>query len=64
MPYIHPNKGLPKRSVNLYLGEYNAPLADEFKYLYASIFKNPENYIKIIETLASKKSRDDSRGDN
>lgn len=33
----------------------NAPLADEFKYLYASIFKNPENYIKIIEALATKK---------
>ena len=33
----------------------NAPLADEFKYLYSSIFKKPETYIKIIETLATKK---------
>ena len=32
-----------------------APLKDEFKYLYASIFRNPEIYIKIIQTLAKKK---------
>ena len=40
----------------------NAPLKDEFKYLYASIFKNPDTYIKIIETLSKKKigmSRDE-----
>jgi len=33
----------------------DAPLKDEFKYLYASIFKNPDNYLKIIEALGSKK---------
>lgn len=33
----------------------NAPLRDEFKYMYASVFKNPETYIKIIETLGTKK---------
>ena len=31
-------------------------LKDEYKYLYASIFKKPEGYIKIIETLSKKKS--------
>lgn len=34
----------------------NAPLKDEFKYLYASIFKNPEPYLKIIKALAGKKT--------
>lgn len=33
----------------------SAPLKDEYKYLYASIFKNPTVHIKIVETLAKKK---------
>lgn len=33
----------------------NAPLKEEFKYLYASVFKHPEIYVKIIETLGLKK---------
>lgn len=33
----------------------NAPLRNEFDYLYASIFKNPEEYIKIIRALGTKK---------
>jgi hypothetical protein len=33
----------------------NAPLAEEFKYLYASVFKKPEQYVKIIKALGSKK---------
>jgi len=40
----------------------DAPLKTEFKYLFASIFKNPEAYIKIVETLGKKKvgmSRDE-----
>ena len=32
-----------------------APLKDEYEYLYASIFKNPEVYLNIIETLGTKK---------
>ena len=32
-----------------------APLKDEFRYLYASIFRNPEGYIKIVEALGKKK---------
>ena len=35
--------------------EKDAPLRDEFKYLYASVFKKPENYVKIIEALGTKK---------
>ena len=34
----------------------DAPLKDEFKYLYASIFKHPEDYVRIIEVLALHKS--------
>lgn len=30
----------------------NAPLRNEFRYLYASIFKNPEKYITIITALS------------
>ncbi len=33
----------------------DAPLRDEYKYLYASIFKNPTVHQKIIETLGKKK---------
>lgn len=33
----------------------NAPLKDEYKYLYASIYKNPVVHQKIIETLGKKK---------
>ncbi len=29
----------------------NAPLKDEFHYLYASIFRSPEGYLQIIRTL-------------
>ena len=47
--------GVPKNVDSLFFCE-NAPLADEFRYLYAAIFKNPTDYIKIIETLASKNS--------
>lgn len=32
-----------------------AKLKDEFKYLYSSIFKNPEYYTRIIEVLGTKK---------
>ena len=44
------------QNVDRILFAKDAPLKDEFKYLYASIFKNPEVYVKIIETLAKKKS--------
>ncbi len=33
----------------------DGPLKDEFKYLFSSIFKNPDVYLKIIEALAKKK---------
>ncbi len=33
----------------------NAPLLNEYSKLYASLFKSPGNYLKIIETLAQKR---------
>lgn len=33
----------------------DAPLKEEFKYLYASVFRHPETYVKIIEILGRKK---------
>ncbi len=32
-----------------------APLKNEYRYLYASVFKNPESYVRIIERLGKKK---------
>jgi len=33
----------------------DAPLKDEFNYLYASVFRNPHVYLQIIRALAKKK---------
>ena len=49
-------KGLSlTQNIDSILFEKDAPLKDEFKYLYASIFRNPTVYIKIIKTLSTKK---------
>ncbi|MBO4374509.1 MAG: ATP-binding protein [Lachnospiraceae bacterium] len=34
----------------------NAPLHDEFTYLYASIFRHPDAYVRIIKTLSKRKA--------
>ena len=44
------------QNVDMILFKKNAPLKEEFKYLYASIFKNPNVYIKIIKALSKKKA--------
>jgi AAA+ ATPase superfamily predicted ATPase len=38
---------------NLFFSE-SGELRNEFKNLYASLFKNHENYVKVVETLAKK----------
>lgn len=49
-------KGLSlNQNIDAILFEQNAPLKSEFQYLYASIFKNPEVYLKIIKVLGTKK---------
>ncbi len=50
-------KGLSlAQNIDAVLFAENAPLKKEFEYLYASVFKNPEVYLKIIEALRSKKA--------
>ena len=53
--FLEKGFSLPQNIDNVFFA-VNAPLKDEFKYLYASIFKNPEQYIKIIEALSTKKT--------
>lgn len=49
-------KGLSlSQNIDQIMFSADAPLKDEFKYLYASVFRKPEQYIKIIETLGLKK---------
>ncbi|MDO4960434.1 MAG: ATP-binding protein [Eubacteriales bacterium] len=62
--FIRKGLGLEQNIDNMLFAK-DAPLKDEFKYLYASIFKNPAHYISIIKALATKKigmSRDEIIG--
>ena len=43
------------QNVDRILFAEDAPLKDEFQYLYASIFRNPKVYLRIVETLSLKK---------
>lgn len=36
--------------------ENDAPLANEYKYLFSTLFRYPEEYIRIIEALSEKKT--------
>lgn len=50
-------KGLSlAQNVDRVLFANDAPLKDEFKYLYASIFRKPEPYLKIIRALGKKRA--------
>ena len=50
-------KGLSiPQNVDQILFDKDAPLKDEFKHLFSSIFRYPETYIKIIRTLALKRA--------
>ena len=42
------------QNIDAILFAKDAPLREEFKYLYASVFKHPETYVKLIETLGTK----------
>lgn len=52
--FLEKGKSL-SQNIDRVLFAKDAPLKDEFAYLYASVFKNPEQYIKIIEALGRKK---------
>ena len=50
-------KGLSvQQNIDNILFSSDAPLKHEYEYLYSSIFKNPDVYIKIVEALGKKKS--------
>ena len=53
--FLKKGMSVPQNVDQMLFGD-NPPLKDEFDYLYASIFKNPDVYIRIIRTLAKKKS--------
>ncbi len=44
-----------QQNIDNILFSREAPLKNEFDYLYASVFKKPQVYIRIVETLATKK---------
>ena len=49
-------KGLSlSQNIDRILFSEEAPLKDEFEYLYASIFKKPESYLEIVRALGKKK---------
>jgi len=53
--YIQSGKSMTQ-NINALFFERDAFLKDEFAYLYASVFKNPDDYIKIITALGKKKA--------
>lgn len=52
---LDPARSMAQNINNLFLKE-NGVLRDEFNFIYASIFNRPEKYLKVVETLAGKKS--------
>ena len=58
VPYYYNfiEKGLSvEANIDNMIFKEDAPLKEEFKYLFPSIFKNPTVYLKIISALAKKK---------
>ena len=50
-------KGLSvSQNIDRILFAQNAPLKEEYRYLYASVFKRPEIHLKIVEALGKKKA--------
>lgn len=52
--FLKKGKSLSQNIDAIFFAE-NAPLKDEYNYLYASIFKNPKPYEEIITALGTKK---------
>ena len=46
----------PSQNIDRIIFAKNAPLRDEFTYLYASVFRKPDGYLKIVHTLSRKQS--------
>ena len=52
---LEEGKSLAQNINNLFLAD-GAELRNEFSYIYSSMFKKPEKYIRVIEALSGKKS--------
>ena len=53
--YMKPGLSLSQNIDAMFFAEH-APLKEEFAYLFASLFKNPDIYIKIVSALGTKKA--------
>lgn len=53
--FLERGKSLAQNIDSLFFA-LDAPLKDEFDYLYASLFKHPEDYVTIVSTLAKRKA--------
>ena len=53
--FLEKGLSLPQNIDRIFFAR-EAPLAQEFEYLYASLFKKPEPYIKIVSALGKKKA--------
>lgn len=53
--FLHKNESLAQNIDRMFFAE-DAPMAEEYSALYASLFQHPEPYIAIVETLAKKKA--------
>ncbi len=51
---MDPHNSLPQNIDAMFFSP-EALLKDEYKYLYASLFRNPEPYLRVIEILGTKK---------
>lgn len=52
---LSPSKSIGQNINDVFLHE-EGELRNEFNYIYSSMFYTPERYIKVVETLAKKKS--------
>lgn len=44
------------QNIDMMIFSQDAPLKDEFDYLYASLFKKPEEYVSIVAALGTRKA--------
>jgi len=52
--FLEKGKSLPQNIDEMFFAD-GARLEDEFKYLYSSLFENPEPYVRIVTVLGKKK---------
>ena len=53
--FLQRGLSLPQNIDRILFAE-DAPLKEEYRYLYASVFKHPEGYLKIVRALGKKKA--------